>query len=113
MYRDAVKLMTSEDLKAFNINHEPADIRETYGDNGFGQGVLLARRLVENNVRFVEVQLGGWDTHTNNFTSVSDRAATVDRALSALIGDLESRGLLDETLIVLATEFGRTPHQPR
>ena len=74
-----------------------------------GQGVLLARRLVENNVRFVEVQLGGWDTHTNNFTSVSDRAATVDRALSALIGDLESRGLLDETLIVLATEFGRTP----
>ena len=109
MYRDAVKLMTSEDLKAFNINHEPADIRETYGDNGFGQGVLLARRLVENNVRFVEVQLGGWDTHTNNFTSVSDRAATVDRALSALIGDLESRGLLDETLIVLATEFGRTP----
>ena len=52
--------MTSEDLKAFNINHEPADIRETYGDNGFGQGVFLARRLVENNVRFVEVQLGGW-----------------------------------------------------
>ena len=75
--------------------------------------MLLARRLVENNVRFVEVQLGGWDTHTNNFTSVSDRAATVDRALSALIGDLESRGLLDETLIVLATEFGRTPGSTR
>ena len=109
MYRDAVKLMTSEDLKAFDINLEPTDIRETYGDNGFGQGLLLARRLVENNVRFVEVQLGGWDTHSNNFTSVANRAATVDRALSALIGDLEPRGLLDETLIVLATEFGRTP----
>jgi uncharacterized protein (DUF1501 family) len=109
MYRDAVKLMTSEDLKAFDINQEPTDVREAYGDNGFGQGVLLARRLVENNVRFVEVQLGGWDNHTNIFTSVADRGATVDRALSALIGDLEQRGLLDETLIVLATEFGRTP----
>ena len=109
MYRDAVKLMTSEDLKAFDINQEPTDVREAYGDNGFGQGVLLARRLVENNVRFVEVQLGGWDNHTNIFTSVADRGATVDRALSALIGDLQQRGLLDETLIVLATEFGRTP----
>jgi len=109
MYKDAVRLMKSEDLRAFDITREPTDIQAAYGDNGFGQGVLLARRLVENNVRFVEVQLGGWDTHTNNFTSVSDRAATVDRALSTLISDLDQRGLLDETLIVLATEFGRTP----
>ena len=109
MYKDAVKLMKSEDLKAFDINREPADVKEAYGDNGFGQGILLARRLVENNVRFVEVQLGGWDTHNNNFTAVADKAATLDRALGTLIGDLDQRGLLDETLIVLATEFGRTP----
>jgi uncharacterized protein (DUF1501 family) len=109
MYKDAVRLMNSEDLKAFDINQESTEVQAAYGDNGFGQGLLLARRLVENNVRFVEVQLGGWDTHNNNFTSVADRGATVDRALSTLISDLDSRGLLDETVIVLATEFGRTP----
>jgi len=109
MYKDAVRLMKSEDLKAFDINRESTELQAAYGNNGFGQGLLLARRLVENNVRFVEVQLGGWDTHNNNFTSVSDRAATVDRAPSTLISDLDQRGLLDETLIVLATEFGRTP----
>jgi uncharacterized protein (DUF1501 family) len=80
-----------------------------YGDDTFGQGCLLARRLVEHGVRFVEVTLGGWDTHTDNFTRVPENCAKLDQALAALLGDLEARGLLQETLVVLTTEFGRTP----
>ena len=109
MYEDAIRLMKSEDLKAFDLNKESKEIRDEYGDNSFGQGCLLARRLIENDVRFVEVSLGGWDTHNNNFDSVSRRAGTLDQAMAALISDLERRGLLEETLVVLATEFGRTP----
>jgi hypothetical protein len=110
MYDDAVRLMRSEDLKAFNLGMEDGKVREEYGQNGFGQGCLLARRLIENDVRYVEVTLGGWDTHTNNFTAVSNMAANLDMAVSALIQDLERRGMLDETMIVLTTEFGRTPY---
>lgn len=109
MYDDAITLMKSEDLKAFNIKSEPAEIRNEYGRNNFGQGCLLARRLVEHNVRFVEVTLGGWDSHNDNFVEVGKQAATLDQALSALLNDLNRRGLLDETLVVLSTEFGRTP----
>ena len=110
MYDDAVRLMRSEDLKAFNLNMEAADVRAEYGENGFGQGCLLARRLIENDVRHVEVTLGGWDTHNNNFTAVQRNAASLDQGVAALINDLDRRGLLDETLIVLTTEFGRTPY---
>ena len=109
MYDDAVRLMSSEDLKAFDLTRESEATRENYGNNSFGQGVLLARRLVENDVRFVEVSLGGWDTHSNNFASVSQRAAVLDQALSTLLSDLTRRGMLEETLVVVATEFGRTP----
>ncbi|NCF92920.1 MAG: DUF1501 domain-containing protein, partial [Verrucomicrobiaceae bacterium] len=109
MYEDAIRLMKSEDLKAFDLNKESKDVRDEYGDNSFGQGCLLARRLIENDVRFVEVSLGGWDTHNNNFDSVSRRAGVLDQAMATLISDLERRGLLEETLVVLATEFGRTP----
>ena len=109
MYDDAVRLMKSEDLKAFDLSQESESTRENYGNNGFGQGVLLARRLVENDVRFVEVSLGGWDTHQNNFPSVAQRASVLDQALSTLLADLTRRGMLDETLVVVATEFGRTP----
>ncbi len=109
IYDDAVKLMKSEDLKAFDLTQESEAVREEYGENGFGQGCLLARRLLENDVRFVEVNLGGWDTHSNNFPAVAGRAATLDQAISALFADLTRRGMLDETLVVLATEFGRTP----
>ena len=109
MYDDAVRLMRSEDLKAFDLTQESEATRENYGNNSFGQGVLLARRLVENDVRFVEVSLGGWDTHSNNFPSVSQRASVLDQALSTLLADLTRRGMLDETLVVVATEFGRTP----
>jgi len=110
MYDDAVRLMKSEDLKAFDLSGESAEVRAEYGDNGFGQGCLLARRLVENDVRHVEVTLGGWDTHTNNFQAVENLAGTLDKALGALLKDLERRGMLDETMVVLCTEFGRTPY---
>lgn len=110
MYQDAVRLMRSEDLKAFNLNLEDQKIRDEYGTNGFGQGCLLARRLIENDVRHVEVTLGGWDTHSNNFTAVQNLTASLDLAVSALLNDLDRRGLLEETLVVLTTEFGRTPN---
>jgi hypothetical protein len=109
MYDDALRLMKSEDLKAFDLSQEPGPVRQAYGQNGFGQGCLLARRLVENDVRFVEVTLGGWDTHSNNFTSVERMTKDLDQAMSTLLIDLERRGLLEETVVVLATEFGRTP----
>jgi len=109
MYDDAVKLMKSADLKAFDLTLESETTRESYGSDGFAQGVLMARRLVENGVRYVEVDFGGWDTHTDNFTRVSEKSAVLDRALASLLSDLSDRGLLDQTLVVLATEFGRTP----
>ena len=110
MYDDAVRLMKSKDLQAFDLKDESESTRESYGLDNFGQGVLLARRLVERQVRFVEVQLGGWDTHQNNFSRVPERCSILDQALSALLDDLSKRGLLEETLVVLATEFGRTPN---
>ena len=109
LYDDALRLMGSRDLKAFDLNQEKAELRAAYGRNEFGQGCLLARRLVEHHVRFVEVHLGGWDTHTENFERVSDRAAILDQGMSTLLADLQRRGMLEETLVVLATEFGRSP----
>lgn len=109
LYEEAVKLMQSSDLQAFDINREPGKVQEAYGRNRFGQGCLLARRLVEAGVRFVEVSHGGWDTHYDNFTNVENRAKTLDQGFSALLSDLEKRGLLQSTLVVIATEFGRTP----
>ena len=109
VFEEAVKVMESDDLKAFNIGLEPQKVKDAYGNSRFGQGCLLARRLVEANVRFIEVGLGGWDTHYDNFTSVESRCNELDQPLAALIRDLEQRGLLDSTLVVLATEFGRTP----
>ena len=109
MYDDALKLMRSEDLAAFDISKEDGDLRDAYGRNGFGQGCLLARRLVENDVRFVSVTLGGWDMHNNIYDGIPGKANVLDNGLATLLNDLERRGLLDETLVVLATEFGRTP----
>jgi len=110
VYHDAVKVMKSEDLVAFDLSKESEQIHETYGGDSFGQGCLLARRLVEHGVRFVEVSLGGWDTHQENFVRVPERCANLDQGLAALIGDLDRRGLLNETLVVLTSEFGRTPN---
>ncbi len=109
MYDEAVKLMKSEDLKAFDLSTESEATRERYGDNRLGQGCLLARKLVEKGVNFVEVNDGGWDTHDDNFGRLADKTVPLDQALSALIDDLNERGLLEDTLVVLATEFGRTP----
>lgn len=109
MYDHAVRMMRSEDLKAFDLTEEPDAMRTAYGRESFGQGCLLARRLVERGVRFVEVSLGGWDTHTGNFVRTPELANTLDRALATLLTDLEARGLLKETLVVVTTEFGRTP----
>lgn len=109
MYDDAVRMMKSEELKAFDLSGESAKLRDSYGRESFGQGCLLARRLVEHGVRFVEVSFGNWDTHNSNFVRVPELCEDLDAALSTLLQDLEARGLLNETLVVLATEFGRTP----
>lgn len=110
LYDEATKLMKSEDLKAFDIALEPSKTRAMYGKDRFSQGCLLARRLVEVGVRFIEVGLGGWDTHYDNFTAVEARAAILDKGFATLVKDLEEKGLLDSTLVVIGTEFGRTPH---
>jgi hypothetical protein len=108
-YEKAVQLMKSKEAKAFDLSAEPAKVKEAYGETKFGQGCLLARRLVETGVSFVEVNLGGWDTHQDNFDRVKNLSGQVDPALSALITDLKDRRMLDDTLIVWMGEFGRTP----
>ena len=105
----ALRMMTSEQLKAFEIEQEPSVIREAYGDTLFGRGCLTARRLVETGVRAVEVTLMGWDTHANNFEGHKTQAKELDPALAALIGDLKQRDLLASTLVLCIGEFGRTP----
>lgn len=102
-------MMTSEQLKAFDVKGEPASVREAYGDTPFGRGCLAARRLTEVGVRCVEVTLDGWDSHVNNHEIHRARAAELDPALAALIQDLKSRGTLDRTIVLCAGEFGRTP----
>jgi uncharacterized protein (DUF1501 family) len=107
-YERAVKLMQSKEAKAFDISGDPAKSR--YGTGRFAEGVVMARRLVEAGVPFVEVALGGWDTHQDNFARVKTLSGQVDAALSALVTELKEKGLLDSTLIVWMGEFGRTPN---
>jgi len=116
-YQRAVRLMRSAAAKAFELEEEKAATRDAYGRTAFGQGCLLARRLVERGVPFVEVTLSsadgtmglGWDTHQQNFDTVKRLSTVLDPAWSALMDDLRTRGLLDSTLIVWMGEFGRTP----
>jgi hypothetical protein len=108
-YQRAVTLMQSKEAKAFDLSLEPASSRQAYGSSRFGDGCLLARRLVEAGVSFVEVTLGGWDTHQNNFDRVKQLSRQCDPAMAALVNDLKQRGLLDSTLIIWMGEFGRTP----
>lgn len=108
-YDGAAKMMASQDIVAFDLTQEKKELRERYGNDAFGQGCLLARRLVQRGVRFVEVSLHGWDTHSNNFTATPDLCRKLDQGLAALLQDLESHGLLKETLVVVTSEFGRTP----
>ncbi len=106
---DAVRLMRSPALEAFELQKVPSETLERYGDTAFGRGALLARRLVENGVRFVQVNRGGFDTHSNNFPAMQAHGDVMDPALASLIQDLKDRGMLDKTLIMMVSEFGRTP----
>lgn len=108
-YQQATQLMSSDELKAFDIGQEKDEVRAEYGDTRFGQGCLLARRLIENGVRFVEVDYDGWDHHVDVFEKMPNQAAALDKALSALLKDLAAKGLLKETLVAVVTEFGRSP----
>ncbi|MBL9129725.1 MAG: DUF1501 domain-containing protein, partial [Verrucomicrobiaceae bacterium] len=108
-YDETMKLMKSEDLKAFDLSQEPAAVREKFGRNSFGQGALLARRLVQSGVRFIEVQSGGWDMHNNIDQALGGTGATMDKVFAALIEDLASNGLLESTMVCMGSEFGRTP----
>ncbi|MFO0928854.1 MAG: DUF1501 domain-containing protein [Gemmataceae bacterium] len=105
----ARKMMSSEQLKAFDVSTEPLAIRREYGDTPFGRGCLAARRLVEAGVRCVEVTLDGWDSHVNNHALQAGRLEILDPAFAALVRDLRKRGLLDRTLVLCGGEFGRTP----
>ena len=108
-YDNTLRLLKSKDLDSFDISQESQATREKFGFNKFGQGCLLARRLIETGIRFVEVATDGWDMHNNLQGEMEDLSPPLDQAYSALIADLEERGLLNETLVVLATEFGRKP----
>ncbi len=108
-YDETLKFLHSEDLLLFDLNEEKEEQRNRYGLNPFGQGCLLAKRLVKGGVRFVEVAYSGWDTHIDNFERVPTLAGTMDVAVANLLMDLEAEGMLERTLVVIATEFGRTP----
>ena len=108
-YDRSTRLMQSDAAKTFDLSTEDAKEREKYGKTFFGQGCLLARRLVEKGVPFVEVNHGFWDTHNQNFDALKPLAGTLDQGFAALLADLKQRGLLDTTLVVCLGEFGRTP----
>lgn len=113
-YERAVRLMRAKGSEAFDLDEEPRELRLKYGRNQFGQGCLLARRLIERGVPFVEVSLSGgqpaaWDTHIDNFKRITELSESLDAGWSALVEDLRDRGMLDSTLIVWMGEFGRTP----
>lgn len=116
-YQQAVRMMRSDAVKAFDLSQEDDAIRDAYGRNQFGQGCLLARRLVERGVPFVEISLNGvngneglgWDTHTNNFDNVQKLCEVLDPGWATLLEDLKTRGLLESTMVVWMGEFGRTP----
>jgi uncharacterized protein (DUF1501 family) len=116
VYERALKLMDSSAAKSFDLSEEPTAVRDAYGRGRFGQGCLMARRLVESGVSFVEVTLGslsqntfGWDTHQNNFTAVKSLSDELDAGWGTLMKELAERGLLESTTILWIGEFGRTP----
>lgn len=110
VYQKTKMLLHSPLTRVFDLADEPAALKAAYGDDNFGRGCLLARRLVEQGVPFVEVQLGGWDTHAGNFDTLANNLhPTLDKGMGTLIEDLAARGLLDDTLVVWMGEFGRTP----
>ncbi len=106
---DAVTLMRSPALKAFELDHVPTATINRYGDTTFGRGALLAKQLVETGVRFVQINRGGFDTHSNNFPTMRNHGEIMDPAMASLIEDLAESGRLEKTLIIMLSEFGRTP----
>ncbi|MCP5533452.1 MAG: DUF1501 domain-containing protein [Akkermansiaceae bacterium] len=109
-YQHAYKLISSQKAReAFNLKAEPDKLKDEYGRNAAGQRMLLARRLIEAGVRFVSLTAGGWDHHDNLKAGVEREMPPVDKAIAALIRDLERRGMLDRTLVMVTTEFGRSP----
>jgi uncharacterized protein (DUF1501 family) len=109
LYDQTSHMVLSPRVKAFDLAAEPEAVRDAYGRSGFGQGCLMARRLVEAGVTFVEVQSSGWDTHGNELPTLQKLIPPVDQGMAALLGDLKVRGLLDNTLVIWMGEFGRTP----
>lgn len=109
LYGKASRLVFSEETKAFDFADEPAAVQARYGNSQFGKGCLLARRLVEHGVSYIEVRSNGWDTHQDNFVAIERNAGQVDPAGAALIADLKERNLLDRTVVLWTGEFGRTP----
>lgn len=109
VYEEATKLMQSKDLDAFDISKESKATKDAYGNNSFGQSCLLARRLAETGVPFIEVSQSGWDHHGGLYEGFKEIAPLMDQAVGAMLADLEQRGLLKNTLVVFATEFGRSP----
>jgi len=109
VYDNAVKVMRSTQLAALQVDDEPQRVRDGYGDHDFGRGCLVARRLIEAGVPFVEVTLDGWDTHKDNFERTKKLMTVLDAGASSLFRELSERRLLDTTVVVVAGEFGRTP----
>jgi hypothetical protein len=105
----ALEMMSTDQLKAFQLDGEPKRVRDAYGDETFGRGCLLARRLVESGVRAVEVTLSGFDTHANNFNGHRQNARVLDPALASLLRDLRDRDLWQSTVVLVIGEFGRSP----
>jgi uncharacterized protein (DUF1501 family) len=105
-----LSLMTSEQMKAFKVMQEPEEVQDRYGRSNFGRGCLMARRLVEAGVPFVEVSLGGWDNHQNIFPTLQDqKLPELDKGMSALMEDLAAREMLDDVAVIWMGEFSRTP----
>lgn len=104
-----MEFIWGESREIFNLNNEPDSVRQRYGKSRLGQSCLVARRLVEAGVPFINVRTTGWDTHKKHFPKMNTMLPDLDRALSALIADLDSRGLLDSTIILCGGEFGRSP----
>ena len=107
--KEAVGLMRSPALQAFELDKEDPKTIARYGDTAFGRGALLARKLVDTGVRFVQVNRGGFDTHSNNFPAMQNHGDTMDPALASLVEDLAASGKLERTMVIMLSEFGRTP----
>jgi uncharacterized protein (DUF1501 family) len=109
VYGQTAHMVLSPRVKAFDLAAEPETVRDAYGRSAFGQGCLMARRLIEAGVTFVEVQSSGWDTHGNELPTLKKLIPPVDQGMAALLADLKVRGLLENTLVLWMGEFGRTP----